>query len=180
MKDDDMIALLQSRDESGLSSLLLHFGPLMRYVIAPIVQNTEDREECLSEATLRVWDQISVFDPERGSFTAWLTAVTRNIALNRARQNRRLEGQEPLAPNMPSPEPSPEEALLHKERQSILAAAVRQLSQRDQLLFYRKYYYRQSTAQIASETGMSERAVEGRLYRLKQKLRAQLGGAFDG
>jgi RNA polymerase sigma-70 factor (ECF subfamily) len=44
------------------------------------------------------------------------------------------------------------------------------------MLFYRKYYYRQSTAQIAAELGMTQRSVEGRLYRIKQKLRKRLGG----
>ncbi|WP_417176253.1 sigma factor-like helix-turn-helix DNA-binding protein [Anaerotignum sp.] len=34
----------------------------------------------------------------------------------------------------------------------------------------------QSTAQIARELGMTERAVEGKLYRLKKKLRNLLGG----
>ena len=41
-------------------------------------------------------------------------------------------------------------------------------------MFYRKYYYCQSTAQIAAELGLTERGVEGRLYRLRQKL----GGDF--
>ena len=50
------------------------------------------------------------------------------------------------------------------------------LSQSELTLFYRKYYYLQSTAQIAAEMGMSERAVEGRLYRIKNKLRKRLGG----
>lgn len=44
------------------------------------------------------------------------------------------------------------------------------------MLFYRKYYYLQSIAQIASELGMTERAVEGKLYRLKKQLRKMLGG----
>lgn len=53
---------------------------------------------------------------------------------------------------------------------------VELLSIGDRALFYRKYYYRQPTAQIAAELGMSERAVEGRLYRLKKQLRRLLGG----
>lgn len=77
---------------------------------------------------------------------------------------------------MPSPEPTPEEALLKKERQEALSAALNRLSYKDRLLFYRKYYYRQSTAQIAAELGMTERAVEGKLYRLKKQLRKSLGG----
>lgn len=43
----------------------------------------------------------------------------------------------------------------------------------EKILFYRKYYYMQSISQIAAEVGMSERSVEGRLYRLKQKLKKQ-------
>ena len=34
------------------------------------------------------------------------------------------------------------------------------------------------TAQIAAELGLTERGVEGRLYRLRQKLRRLLGGDF--
>jgi RNA polymerase sigma-70 factor (ECF subfamily) len=44
------------------------------------------------------------------------------------------------------------------------------------VIFFRKYYYLQTTAQIASETGMTERAIEGRLYRIKKRLRKLLGG----
>ena len=66
--------------------------------------------------------------------------------------------------------------IIKKERQSAVNYALRQLSPKDRMLFYRKYYYLQSTAQIASELGMTERAVEGKLYRLKKQLRRMLGG----
>lgn len=66
--------------------------------------------------------------------------------------------------------------IIQKERQSAVNYALRQLSPKDRMLFYRKYYYLQSTAQIASELGMTERAVEGKLYRLKKQLRKMLGG----
>ena len=100
MHEQDMIALLQQHDERGMDALLLHCGPLMRYIIAPIVPNA-----------------------------------------------------------------------LHD--------ALARLGQNDRALFYRKYYYLQSTAQIAAELGMTERAVEGRLYRLKKRLRTMLGGDGD-
>ena len=66
--------------------------------------------------------------------------------------------------------------LLRQERQTALQAALGQLSAGERLLFYRKYYYLQSTAQIALELGLTERAVEGRLYRLKRQLRKLPGG----
>lgn len=89
MHEKEVIELLKSRDEGGVAQLLAHFGPLMRYVIAPILSNESDREECLSECAMRVWERIDRYDPERGSWTAWLTAIARNAALNRARTSRR-------------------------------------------------------------------------------------------
>ena len=65
------------------------------------------------------------------------------------------------------------------ERRAALHDALARFGQNDRALFYRKYYYLQSTAQIAAELGMTERAVEGRLYRLKKRLRTMLGGDGD-
>ena len=76
----------------------------------------------------------------------------------------------------PAAGPGPEEALLLKERREALMRAISRLGIVDRNLFYRKYYYMQSTAQIAAETGTTERAVEGRLHRLRKKLRRELGG----
>ena len=178
MHEQEIITLIRARDERGLSELLRHYGPMMRYIVSPLLPAEQDREECISEAAMRVWDNIERFDPSRGSWNAWLTALTRNAALNRARQLRR-ESPEPLDPGLPSPGPSPEEALLKKELQAELNAALNRLSRTDRLLFYRKYYYMQSTAQISSELGMSVRAAEGRLYRIKKRLRGILGGEGD-
>ena len=164
---ETVAALLRQKDPAGMEALLLHYGPLMRYIIAPILPDGQDAEECLSEAALRVWERAERFDPARGSWTAWLTAVTRNAALDRRRALARAPQTEELADTLPSPEPTPEEQLLRKERQAQLERALSRLSHGDRRLVYRKYYYMQSTAQIAAELGLSERAVEGRLYRLK-------------
>lgn len=124
---------------------------------------------------MRVWEKIDPFQEERGSWNGWLTALTRHAALNHARRISRRGGAEALSEDPPSPEP-PEEILLRQERQTALQAALGQLSAGERLLFYRKYYYLPSTARIALELGLTERAVEGRLYRLKRQLRKLPGG----
>ena len=93
MEQRELVERLLRRDETGMEELLRHYGPLMKYVIAPILPDPRDREDCLSEAALRVWERIGQFDRERGSWAAWLTALTRNTALNRARSNARHGGE---------------------------------------------------------------------------------------
>lgn len=178
MGEKEIIERIRNREEQGAEDLLLHYGPLMRYIIEPILASPQDREECLSEAAMRVWDGIGGYDPDRGSWTAWLTAVTRNTALNRLRKNRR--GTEELSEHTPATEPPPEEALLERELREELRQAIARLPEKDLRLFYRKYYYMQSTEQIAAELGLTPRAVEGRLYRIRERLRKQLGGDGHG
>ena len=176
VQEQEMIAQLLQQDERGMEALLLHYGPLMRYIIAPILPDPQDREECLSEVSMRVWSRIAQFDPARGSWNAWLTAITRNTARNYQRSAQHHSGTRSIPAGTPAPEASPEEALIQAERRAALHDALGRLSPGDRALFYRKYYYLQSTAQIAAELGMTARAVEGRLYRLKKQLRRMLGG----
>lgn len=176
MREQEIIELLLQKDEKGMHELLIHYRPLMRYIIAPILPNAEDQEDCLSEVAMQVWKRIEKFDPQRGSWNAWLTAVTRNYALNYKRNMAAHSNAGEIPSDTPSPEPGPEEQMIRKEWQEAVSLALQRLSPNDKTLFYRKYYYMQPTAQIASEMGMTERAVEGKLYRIKKQLRKMLGG----
>ena len=176
MQERKIIALLRERGRAGAARPAGTRWAAVRYVIVPILRDPQEREECLSEVTMRVWEKIDPFQEERGSWNGWLTSLTRHAALNHARRISRHGGAEALSEDPPSPELTPEEVLLRQERQTALQAALEQLSAGERLLFYRKYYYLPSTAQIALELGLTERAVEGRLYRLKRQLRKLPGG----
>lgn len=176
MNSVDLINALLKRQDNSLEQLKLHYGHLIRYVIAPILPDTRDREEAFNDIILRVWDRIDQFDPDHGSWTNWLSAIARNAAIDRARKLPPAGNE--LTETIPAPNSDPEQELLKKERQRVLHSALNSLESTDKALFYRKYYYRQSTAQIAAEYGTTERAIEGRLYRIKRKLRKVLGGEF--
>lgn len=178
MQEKDIIQLLREKNEDGVKELMLHYGPLVRYIIAPILPNVQDQEECLSEISMKIWDKIETYDAKRGNFNTWLTALTRNTALNKARHNNKHGDVTEIPEDLPSKEPTPEEVVLQKEKIRVIKRALSGLSDKDRLIFYRKYYYKQSTAQIAAEMGMTERAVEGKLYRLKLQLRKRLGGEW--
>ena len=85
MEDRELVELLVQREERGADELLRLHGPLLRYIIAPILPDPREREECLNDVVMRVWDRIGQYSPERGSFPAWLSAVARNTARNRLR-----------------------------------------------------------------------------------------------
>lgn len=156
-KENDLINALRKRDQKAVETFLQDYTALIRYIIAPILQSPEEREECISEVAMRVWEKIDQYDIKSNSWISWISAIARNAALNRARKIKYTENIDAVQNEIPSNALTPEEIVLKKEREKALYAALNRLSLNDRLLFFRKYYYRQSTAQIASELGMSER-----------------------
>ena len=180
LQDKELIELIRNRDPRGAELFQRNYSPLIRYVINPVIKDESDREECLSDVCMRVWNRIESFDPGKGSWTTWITAIARNAALSRTRRMS-MESEE-LAVDIPDNSQDPESAVLRSERLQALNEALSRLRKKDRIgyiLFYRKYYYLQSTAQIAAELGMTVKAVESRLYRVKRQLREELGGAED-
>lgn len=139
MKGEEAVRRLLAGEPDALEAIATAFTPLVHYVISAILEDPQEREECVADILHQVWQAREQFEPEKGSFTTWLTILAR----------QRLQ------------------------------QAIRKLPHQEQVLFYRKYYYLQSTRQIAAEMGTSERAVEGKLYRLRKKLQKALGGEFD-
>lgn len=180
MEDVQLVHALQARQAGAMEQFQTAYTPLLRYIIAPILPDERDREECLSDVLLRVWDAIGTYDPERAALTTWLTHLARNAALNRRRGNERRREGGAMDETVPDTADGPEQSLLKAEAAQALWAAVGRLGRRDRDLFLRKYYYYQPTAQIAAECGLTIRAVEGKLYRVRKQLREELGGVIHG
>ena len=180
MADTELVHALQNRQNGAMERFQTAYTPLLRYIIAPILPDERDREECLSDVLLQVWDSIGTFDPTRATLTTWLTHLARNAALNRRRGNEHRREGGTLDEAMPDAADGPEQSLLKAEAARVLWAAVERLGRRDRELFLRKYYYYQPTAQIAAESGLTVRAVEGKLYRIRKHLQSELGGVIHG
>lgn len=160
-----------------IEALLERHGPMMAYVVRGILSDPHEQEECLAQVRARVWERWESYDRERSSPATWLTALCRNAAYDRLRaQVRQRERTGALDETLADPAPGPEEVLLQKERLETLSRLLSAMSAGDRALFYRKYYYLQSTQQMAAELGTTARAVEGRLYRIRKKLQKQMGG----
>ena len=58
MHTAELINKLLDRADGSLDQLKLHYGPLIRYVITPILPDARDREDVFSDILIRVWDRI--------------------------------------------------------------------------------------------------------------------------
>lgn len=177
MDDSELLARLKSGDWDAFETLLIRYNGMMNYIIRGILTDSREAEDCMALVQAKLWEKLSSYREERASLSTWITSVCRNAAYDRLRFLQRQTRQAaPLEDWIPDPAASPEELVLRQERREHLRKVLNALRDFDRKLFYRKYYYLQSTAQIAAELGLSERAVEGRLYRIRTRLQKLLGG----
>ena len=176
MKDSKLIKILRNREQHGIEIVTSKYGSLIKYIIAPILTDLREQEECFSDVIYRIWDKIDTYDESKGSFNTWISTIARNIACNRARSINRQGDIQEIPEEMIAKERSPEEEVIYQEQIIAMRKLLDELSAKDKILVYRKYYYMQSTEQIAAELGITQRAVEGRLYRIKKKLRGKCNG----
>ena len=98
MDERTLMAKIAGGDEAALHALLRQYGPLIRYILRPILTDERDREECYADISLKIWQTADSFDGDKGALKAWLTVLSRNAALNRA---RRAQTDAPLEETVP-------------------------------------------------------------------------------
>jgi len=174
--DDQIIELLSNQDEHGLVMLQHQYDNLIRYFVRAILKDERDIEECISDIYLQIWKKYNLFNPTRGKLSTWLAAIARNTALNYKKRKQVVTTE--LSGDFCDAQ-TPEDTLLVQEGMHSLLNCIGNLTAGDRHLFYRKYYFLQPTNQIAAELGVTERSVEGRLYRMRKKLQKQLEVSLD-
>ncbi|MFH1748547.1 MAG: RNA polymerase sigma factor [Planctomycetota bacterium] len=161
-----------SRDDGIIAEMLETYRdtihPLYQFVSRRAGRSRQLAEDVTQETYLRAVVQWrNGRRPENA--LAWLRTVARNLLLNHYRR-RKLE----------SLEPSNVAGVLESEPVESPAAAalvywgLARLGRRPRRLLEAFYIEEQSTRAIATELGVSERAVEGRLRRARQALKSRL------
>ncbi|MCD8014000.1 MAG: sigma-70 family RNA polymerase sigma factor [Lachnospiraceae bacterium] len=176
--DEDIVVLLRERDQKSIELVAERYGRLLRYIAVTILRDRETEiEECINDVYLKIWTHGCEFDYEKASFRTYIKAVTRNTALNYLRKLRRLEELEGLdeedtlqseyidyAQNV-------EQRMIFQEEIQTLERILGDMKKKDRELVLRRFYYLQSSRQIAEAMGMSENAVDSKVSRLKKKIR---------
>lgn len=169
-------------DPRGLEALVRQLGPRV-YRLAQLalgrVGTPQDAEEVAGDAFAAAWRRIGEYDPARASLTGWVLMLTKYAALERRRRLLRRDGARgqagvgslALAPE-PVAEAGTDEAMLRREELENLHLALRRLPELERELVVRRYYFGDSIADLAVETGLSRGAVDTRLWRARATLKA--------
>jgi RNA polymerase sigma-70 factor (ECF subfamily) len=176
--DRTLVEAAQAGDREAMSELVrvTHRGVYSQAL--RLLGNPEDAADVTQDVYLRVVRKLGGFRHE-ASFTTWLARVTTNVAMSTlTRRSRRaaVEGAfaDGVAESVAEPDADPadrSDAIALAARLEALVAALPE-GQRQVLVL--RDVYGMSTEEVAQQMGLTPGAVKVRLFRARERLKAQL------
>lgn len=172
MDDEKIISLYWKRDERAVEETQNKYGGLLFSVAFGILQNREDSEECVNDTYVRLWQAIPPEEPD--NFPGYVCCIVRNLAIDRvklyAADKRR--GLKVAADELAACLPEAGDAVT--DRMAMTKAFERFLaseSPTNRMIFMRRYFYLDSTSDVARTMKMTDVSVRVSLYRIRRRLR---------
>ncbi len=172
MEDEKILTLLNKDAEKGIESAIGAYGGAVKAVVVRVLyKNREDAEECIADTFLSLWKNRRKL--KNVNLRAWLIVTGRNTAIDRYRKLKRntdVEIDENIAADS------------HREDDKEISEIMDALPYPDKEIFIRKYYFLETSAEIALATGLTESDVNTRLSRGRKKIKINLtreGGLYD-
>lgn len=177
MDDIGILDLYFARDEQAIRETDSRFGRRCREIAYHILRNHEDAEEVVSDTYTGVWNAIPPARPD--SLLAFVSRIARNQALKRLEHQTRLKRDpgvqvslDELAEVLPDERWNPAET--EQDVAQLISDFLRNERPEVRNVFLRKYYFFDSTREIAQRYGFTESKVKNMLFRTRDKLRKYL------
>jgi RNA polymerase sigma-70 factor (ECF subfamily) len=169
--DIELMRRVAARDEQAFKELYQEYGKAIYSLAYRILQNAGSAEEVTQDAFLKVWQQRTRWDPERGKLKNWLLTITQFTAIDRLRQERRQ-------PNLhPEPVEDMDERIvislneLRWQEGTALRMLIAQLPAEQAVLIDLAFFQGMSHNDIAVTTNIPLGTVKTRLRTGIQRLR---------
>ncbi len=172
MDDSRIIELYFARDESAIKETKASYGRLIYSVALAILDSHTDSEECENDTYLRAWESIPPTRPTY--FSAFLSKITRNLALNRMRDEKRRKplGTELVFEELDEVLPDVGGDITEDiELRDALNDFLSSLGKTKRQIFMKRYFYMKDIKTVAREMGIAKGSVKVTLHRVRLELR---------
>ena len=169
-----MIIAAREGQAEGYKYLMGRYGRQVQLLVAQLVTDARDVEELTQDAFVRAFSHLQDFDPQRASFSTWLSRIAYRTALNHLRSRGFAPlplDEEQYAPPNGSWAQEEDEAGLQAERLSLLDKAIECLRPEERTLLHLRYYEELSLGEIAGVMEVKAGPLANRLQRIRQKLK---------
>ena len=175
MKEEQMIDLFWQRDKSALQEVEQAYEHLLYHIAKNVTGSEEDAKECVNDTYLRLWDSIPPKRPE--SLRNYAARIVRNLAIDIYRKNKSRNKDNEISLVCEELEGIIADGKNEYDKvefQQLVNGFLASISQKERMLFVRRYWQADSIKELAKWSGMKESAVKMRLSRTREKFRDYL------
>jgi RNA polymerase sigma-70 factor (ECF subfamily) len=163
-RDAALLKRIRDRDEAALSAFYDRHAGFVYSLARSIVRDDGDAEDVAQDVFFRVWERADAFDPARGSPAAWLTTLTRRLAIDRTRSRTyRARVRESELDAAAATSAAGHDAVTLSAEANEVLAALEQLDPVYRDVVRLSYYEGLSHSGIASKLGTPLGTVKSRL-----------------
>lgn len=83
--EEELVLQLQNRNQQAFSYLYDNYSGALNGVISRLIGDTILAEDILQEAFLKIWNNFSSYDPDKGRLFTWMMNVARNLTIDTLR-----------------------------------------------------------------------------------------------
>ena len=178
MEDKQIIELFWQRSENAIAAVAEKYGSYCSKIAENILNRKEDAEECVNDTWMKAWQSIPPTIPD--CLRVFLGKITRNLSFDKYRAshsakrgggeiNLVLEELEEVIGNS-----SVEAQLEGKMLTEAINTYLYKLPERDCNVFIRRYFFAETTSEIAKRYDLKESNVLMILSRTRKNLQAYL------
>lgn len=167
--DAQLLALFAAGDQAAARTLTDQLLPGAMRQAWRILGDQIEAEDVAQEAMLRLWRQSSDWRAGEARISTWLYRVVHNLCIDRIRKRR---PQVPVedAPEPVDPDPGVLERMAQSERAQAVAAAIKELPERQRQALILRHFEGLSNPEIGEALECSVEAVESLLARARRQL----------
>ena len=125
--DEALLAGMATDDPDATSAFVRRFERrVFGLALTMLGGEVADAEDLAQEVFVRAWRHAGTYDARRGSVLNWLLTITRNLAIDviRVRRARDVQIGLPVALQIVSVEPRPDEAVVVNDENARVRAAI--------------------------------------------------------
>lgn len=180
VEDEMLVVQFQAGRQHAFDELMKRYKNKIYAYLLRSVRNCEDAEELTIEVFFKAYRALDGWQPQ-ARFSTWLYKIAHNLSIDhhRAKSRRQtyslddeeLAIEDPVASDLGS---NPAWQLEERDRNSIIRAAVDQLSPNQKAVFMLNRYEGMQIKEITEVLGIAEGTVKVHLHRAMKKLQILL------
>ena len=178
MDDEEIIGLFFERSEQAIQELDTKYGKTCHSLSYRILNDRQDAEECVNDAYFGAWNAIPPAHPD--PLLAYIVKIVRNLSLKlywkkeAAKRNSIFTVAMQEIDDCIADPKTVEGDVEAKELARIIENFLDTLSEKERVIFMRRYAYADPYADIARRVGISEKNVSVRLALIQRKMKQYL------